>query len=650
LKEGTVNKIDGILFKENKKIINQFFSKQQKNTCNLTDNQFIWFNASLKNNQSLSGKTCDCFSNDSLYVISSSIIYNKKECLSKINRAESNFIEEYSNSKLILALYEQYGQEISKFIDGEFVFVIWDKLKQELFCSRSKTGRIPLYYLDQKESFIFSTVFKTFFCKYDYKISLNDQYIKDFLALKAISNDLDANLTIYDPVKQIPPGYSLLINNGRSRLWQYWKPGKRNEIIFKNDDEYEQALAELLDKVVKKRTNEHNKIGILLSGGFDSGAVAALYCKDLNIENKTMTTFTSIPYKNYQNWLSKRAIADETPYVKEYKTINPEIDMNFLSCEGRNSYISIDEYIKIFEQPYKFSENSFWLVESVKAAGDLNLDMLLTGQMGNSTISWGSFYPYLIYLSKQKQYRELFKEIKYYSTSKDIKMISVLKRHLINRLPLRMKKVLFSLLGKNIFSEFLPVNREFLNSHEQEKRFKSFNWENDFISVSSSLNQRLRLLRPGAFSHLGAVYSKLGLKYDVLITDPTDDVEIIEFCLNLPENQFVRDGVERRLIKKAMKGYIPDKILNSNVRGKQSADWVQRIKPYWAVIKEELLSIGDYQLEKKYLDRTIIQKNLDMLEGFDFIRGDNVHMMILFRTLIFSRFLRMVEKGTLFDD
>jgi asparagine synthase (glutamine-hydrolysing) len=140
------------------------------------------------------------------------------------------------------------------------------------------------------------------------------------------------------------------------------------------------------------------------------------------------------------------------------------------------------------------------------------------------------------------------------------------------------------------------------------------------------------------------------LKYNVSFTDPTDDVELIEFCLNLPEDQFVRNGIERRLIKRAVKGYIPDKILNSNVRGKQSADWVQRIKPYWPVIKEELMSIGDFQLEKRYLNRTIIQKNLDMLKNFDFIRGDNLHMRILFRTLIFSRFLRMVEKGTLFDD
>ncbi|HOO34350.1 MAG TPA: asparagine synthase-related protein [Thermotogota bacterium] len=643
-----MNNIDGILIKENKKI---FTSKQQKEICNLTDNQFICFNAGFKGNQSLPGKISDCFSNDSLYVVTSSIIYNKKEYLYNNNRADSNFLEEYSNSKLILDLYKHYGYEISNFIDGEFVFVIWDKLKRELFCSRSKTGRIPLYYLDRKESFIFSTNFKTFFCKYNYEISINDQYVKDFLSLKSVSHELDANLTIYNSIKQLPPGNSLLIKNGDIRLWQYWKPEKRNEIILKNDDEYEQMLVELLKKAVKKRINKYDKIGILLSGGFDSGAVAALCCKDLNIENKTITTFTSVPDKKYQNWLSKRAIADETLYVKEYKTINPEIDMNFLSCEGRNSYINIDEYIKIFEQPYKFIGNSFWLVESVKAAGDLNLDMLLTGQIGNSTISWGSFYPYLIYLAKQKQYKEFFKEMKYYSALKDIKMISVLKRHLTNRIPLRIKKRFFNLFGKNIFpSEFLPVNREFLNLHEQEKRFKSFNWDNDFISVSGSLSQRLRLLRPGAFSHLGALYSKLGLKYGVLITDPTDDVEILEFCLNLPENQFVRDGVERRLIKRAMKGYIPDKILNAKVRGRQAADWVQRIKPYWPVIKEELLSIGDFQLEKKYLDRTIIQKNLDMLEGFDFIRSDNIHMIILFRALVFSRFLRMIEKGTLFDD
>jgi len=420
---------------------------------------------------------------------------------------------------------------------------------------------------------------------------------------------------------------------------------------LRSDHEYEEALVNLLNRAIQKRIGVHDKTGVLLSGGYDSGTVAALCSIILNKKDEKLTTFTSVPLAQYQNWLGKNKVADESSFVKLYQNHYDNMDMNFLDCEGKNSYLEIDSYIRIFEQPYLIFENSFWFVEAVKSAAQKNIKFLFTGQRGNSTISWGKFYPYLNFLIKQKKFKDLIKEIKSYSDLNNKTFRNIFIRLIYKKMPLGFKKTLNQLMGKNLFpSEYIPYNRTFINYYKQKKRFKKLELGEEFYILFDSLTQRINRLCLSTFSNSGNITTKLDLKYNVLIVDPTEDVDVIEFCLNLPENQFVRNGVERRLIKRAMKGYIPDKILNTNIRGKQSADWVQRIQPYWPVIKEELLSIGDFQLEKKYLDRNIIQKNLNMLEEFDFIRGDNPHMRILFRTLIFSRFLRMVEKGTLFDD
>ena len=89
------------------------------------------------------------------------------------------------------------------------------------------------------------------------------------------------------------------------------------------------------------------------------------------------------------------------------------------------------------------------------------------------------------------------------------------------------------------------------------------------------------MLGNSGFSHLGAIETKSSLVFGVEKRDPTRDKRVIEFCINLPENQWVRDGEERRFIRHAMEGYMPGYGApeHTTVRGRQAADWVQRIVP-----------------------------------------------------------------------
>ena len=646
-----MKKINGIYFKKTNNSLKQKIIDQCiKGDYNHYFDQSVCFFYNHRIHENNKMKFSSSNANDRFSIISDSKIYNKEELLLKISGKE-NTTSYYSDSELILNIFKLYKYETPNIIDGAYSFVIWDEKDQEFFCCRSKTGRRTFYFYEDKNIFAFSSVCKSFFEFFGLKIELEDQYVKDLLMMEANRQEIDPFHTMYHSIKQIPPAHCLLIKNGKTRLWQYWKPEKKQEIALRSDHEYEEALVNLLNRAIQKRIGVHDKTGVLLSGGYDSGTVAALCSIILNKKDEKLTTFTSVPLAQYQNWLGKNKVADESSFVKLYQNHYDNMDMNFLDCEGKNSYLEIDSYIRIFEQPYLIFENSFWFVEAVKSAAQKNIKFLFTGQRGNSTISWGKFYPYLNFLIKQKKFKDLIKEIKSYSDLNNKTFRNIFIRLIYKKMPLGFKKTLNQLMGKNLFpSEYIPYNRTFINYYKQKKRFKKLELGEEFYILFDSLTQRINRLCLSTFSNSGNITTKLDLKYNVLIVDPTEDVDVIEFCLNLPENQFVRNGVERRLIKRTMKGYIPDKILNTNIRGKQSADWVQRIQPYWPVIKEELQSIGDFQLEKKYLDRNIIQKNLNMLEEFDFIRGDNPHMRILFRTLIFSRFLRMVEKGTLFDD
>ena len=139
----------------------------------------------------------------------------------------------------------------------------------------------------------------------------------------------------------------------------------------------------------------------------------------------------------------------------------------------------------------------------------------------------------------------------------------------------------------------------------------------------------------------------MSLAYGMEMRDPTKDKRLIEFCFSLPQNQWARDGEDRRLIRRAMAGYMPDKVrLNSTVRGKQAADWMQRITPdEWAAAHAEMETIGDGELERKYLDVPRIKRILARNQTLspDDHEGHKSGVILLIRALIFTRFLRSIS-------
>jgi asparagine synthase (glutamine-hydrolysing) len=90
----------------------------------------------------------------------------------------------------------------------------------------------------------------------------------------------------------------------------------------------------------------------------------------------------------------------------------------------------------------------------------------------------------------------------------------------------------------------------------------------------------------------GAVATKCSLRYRVWERDPTSDPRVIRFCLSVPIEQYVRQGTDRSLIRRAASPELPDKVrLNQRVRGVQPADWLHRILPDWERFTSELQTL-----------------------------------------------------------
>jgi asparagine synthase (glutamine-hydrolysing) len=101
----------------------------------------------------------------------------------------------------------------------------------------------------------------------------------------------------------------------------------------------------------------------------------------------------------------------------------------------------------------------------------------------------------------------------------------------------------------------------------------------------------------------GTKGTKLSLKYSIWERDPTCDPRVVRFCLSVPFEQYVQNGYDRALIRRATASYLPDKVrLNQRIRGVQGADWVHRMIPLWRPFTEEVGALCKDPVASHYMN------------------------------------------------
>jgi asparagine synthase (glutamine-hydrolysing) len=149
---------------------------------------------------------------------------------------------------------------------------------------------------------------------------------------------------------------------------------------------------------------------------------------------------------------------------------------------------------------------------------------------------------------------------------------------------------------------------------------------------------------PAIMSMQGTSGTKLSLRYGVIERDPTCDPRVARFCLSLPLDQFVQNGMDRALIRRSMKGLLPDTIrLNQRYRGVQGSDWVHRMLPSWKPFVEELEAMCSEGTGSEWINMDQVRASLTKLK--DTPRPElafDSDMRLLIRSMVVYRFLKRI--------
>lgn len=523
-----------------------------------------------------------------LAITADAIIDNRQQLFEQL-QVDYKKRQRITDSELILMAYRRWGDQAPRYLIGDYAFVIWDADNRRLFGARDLLGSRTLYYHQTPRHFAFCTVIEPLFQLPGMKKQLNESWLAEFLAIPIIMDSIDVHGTVYREVKMLPPAHTFTLEDGRLRLSQFDSLDPPDgQLKLKSNEEYEEAFREVFQEAVQAKLRTYRQVGVSLSGGLDSGTVVSFAASPLREIGKPIQAYSYVPPRDFTDWTSRSWMPDETPFVQAIVQHVGNIQENYLDFPGRNSFEDVDDILDMMEAPYKFIENSFWLNGILEQAQRDKVGIVLSGARGNYSISWGPAYDYYARLLRRFNWIRLHKELKQYGHNQRIRRSRILPEIARMAFPFitrsftrnssfdRPQLIHPDLAARtNIFKR---LKRHDVGLHEYEMdEFEARDYQFNQLAVSN---------------HYGVSSTKLSLRYGVAERDPTSDPRVVRFCLSLPAEQYVQNGVNRSLIRRATVGYLPDQIrLNQRIYGIQGADWIHRIRPFWGAITQEVMDI-----------------------------------------------------------
>lgn len=238
----------------------------------------------------------------SIWIILNGEIYNHKELRPELEKKGHKFISN-TDTEVVVHLYEEYKEECVKYLRGMFAFAVWDANKKSLMLARDRAGKKPLLYYHDGEVFCFASEFASLLESGSVKKNINHVAISNYLTFGYIP----APSTIYRNVLKLPPAHILILRDNKVTLRRYWELDYSNKVKISEGEAADEVLR-LLKEAVKIRLYSDVPLGAFLSGGIDSSAVVGLMSELAGDRVKTFSI--GFEEKDYNELAYARNIAE----------------------------------------------------------------------------------------------------------------------------------------------------------------------------------------------------------------------------------------------------------------------------------------------------------------------------------------------------
>ncbi len=205
-----------------------------------------------------------------LQLICNGEIYNSPALRKQLIAAGHTF-KTATDVEVILHLYEDYGRDCVKHLQGMFAFAIWDGRDQSLFLARDHLGQKPLFFYHDDTTFLFASEAKSILASGLVEPDLNLDALWHYLSLRFMPDQY----TLFKGIQKLPAATTLWFKDGRLSSQRYWTIDFRDKLPSR-ESEIEAELHDLLRETVRMHLLSDVRVGAFLSGGIDSTTIASL--------------------------------------------------------------------------------------------------------------------------------------------------------------------------------------------------------------------------------------------------------------------------------------------------------------------------------------------------------------------------------------
>jgi asparagine synthase (glutamine-hydrolysing) len=528
----------------------------------------------------ISGKQPIHNEDESIWIVYNGETYNFRELRLSLEKIGHKF---YTNSdtEVIVHAYEEFGENCVNKLRGMFAFAIWDSNKKKLFLARDRLGIKPLYYGIIDGNLFFGSEIKSILEYEAYKPQINISAIHDYLSYSYIP----APKTIFKDIHKLPPAHILLYTNGRISIKEYWHlafPQKENN----GKEFYIKKTRELLKESVRLRMISDVPIGVYLSGGIDSSAITGLMSQ---MSDQPVKTFT-IGFNDEEFDESEYARCVSDYFDTEHHEYIVESD----------AFKLLPKIVKQHDEPFGNATSIIHYLISVQIRK--NVKVALSGTGGDEIFAG---YPKYLGMRLAEYYCKIPRMIRKNSIEK-----------ILYLLPESRKETDYVRWGKLFVNaaSLSPPERYYsmvIYFSEKEKHdlysngFKDNNFENSFEFVKKMFDSA-----PVNDFERQTFYTEIKsfLPYNILeYTDKTSmaasletrvpflDHKLVEFSASVPYSIKLKGCNMKYLLKKAVKDFLPKKILKRKKMGftPPTGLWLDR----------DLKDLIDEYLSKEVIDQ-----------------------------------------------
>jgi asparagine synthase (glutamine-hydrolysing) len=440
-----------------------------------------------------------------------------------------------SDTEVILAAYNRYGEAAACHLKGMFAYAIWDKQQQKLTAARDRFGEKPFYYARGEDgSFLFASEIKAILASGLVKPVLSQQALAHYLQRLYVH----PTETIYRNIHTLPPAHCLTLTNGQPEIKPYWSFPKLQRHI--SLAEAAEQLQTLLDCAVAKQLVADVEVGAFLSGGLDSSSVVALASRHTH----RLKTF-SFGFGTAINELSfAREIADK------YGTDHTE-----LRAEDYHLADLLVQMQEIYDEPFADSSNIPTYL--ISKAASRHLKVILTGDGADELLAGYSFW-----------YRRLYEAASSHQNS----LTDTLKQ-LVRKLLLRGTAPKVSLLDMH------DRQNTYFNQTDIKKMLGITSLSVPKPQQPDTMDGVLRWdvadYMPG---DILVKVDRASMANSLELRAPFLDVDVAEFCLSLPYSLKINHQTDKLVLRAAFADKWTESIRN---RGKQGfgapvQEWLQK--------------------------------------------------------------------------